>query len=64
MTKLNQPSATRSVARAVEDDKQRTMTVEDDQQRSATTPKQAELYIGEQSAVVMAVADGERKRVR
>ena len=36
MTKLNQPSATRSAERAVEDDEQRTTTVEDDEQRTAT----------------------------
>ena len=48
MTKLNQPSATRSAARAVEDDEQRTTTVEDDEQRSATTPGRAKLQIDEQ----------------
>ena len=36
MTKLNQPSAMRLAARAVEDDEQRTATVEDDEQRMAT----------------------------
>ena len=48
----------------VEDDEQRSATVEDDEQRSATTPRRAKLQIGEQSAVVMAVANGEKKRVR
>nr|POE92775.1 hypothetical protein CFP56_17867 [Quercus suber] len=38
MTKLNQPSAERSAARAVEDD----------EQRSATAPGRAKLQIGEQ----------------
>nr|POE85834.1 hypothetical protein CFP56_07171 [Quercus suber] len=38
MTKLNQPSAERSAARAVEDD----------EQRSATAPGPAKLQIGEQ----------------
>ena len=49
MTKLNQPSAARSATRAVEDDEQRTATVEDDKRRSATTPRRAELQIGEQN---------------
>ena len=57
MTKLNQPSAVRSAARAVEDDEQRMATVEDDEQRSATVEDdeqrsatalgRAELQIGE-----------------
>ena len=37
MAKLNQPSAARSAARAVEDD----------EQRSGTTPRRAEVQIGE-----------------
>ena len=59
MTKLNQPSATRSATRAVEDDEQRTTTVEDnkqrsatvedDKQRSATALGRAELQIDEQN---------------
>ena len=44
MTKLNQPS----VARAVEDDEQRSAIVEDDEQRSATALGRAELQIDKQ----------------
>ena len=54
MTKLNQPSMARSVARAVEDDEQRSMT----------TPGRVELQIGEQNFRLASSASNRNRLLR